>query len=217
MKRLYLAISFIIISFGLLSAQDMTEADKQALQKRVKDKVEEFQNYTSDIASKELLPKNRLAAIKSALTLFIGEGEPYTLTSETIDRRTGEPRETIARKKGVRMQLSSVNRDWISSKLTKDYLSALYQQSLRPGDVKIKSSDAVRVDNIHKVGEGRYEAMAYFCQEYIRYNDNGTVSYGDVTRKKVKVHIIAKEVPLVGTIFEVKLGDVYVVSTRRLW
>ena len=76
------------------------------------------------------------------------------------------------------------------------------------------SADVVRVDNIYKVGDGSYQAVAYFCQKYAAKTKDGMFIYGpEVTSKKVIVYINAIETP-VGTVWDAKLGDVYVTATR---
>lgn len=217
MNRTLSIILLAICSISPMVAQELPEKDKLALQERTKQKVEEFQGYTSNIANGNLSYERRRSSIESAMELFIGKGAPYTLTQEVVNKKTGEVKNIDKTKSGVKMQVSSVNRSWISSKPMREYLNALYRQSIKYADVRIESSDVVRVDNLHKVAEGRYEAMAYYCQRYARYDDRGLLTYGDVSRKKIKVYVTAKEIPFVGTIYEVQLGDVYVVSTKRLW
>ena len=95
----------------------------------------------------------------------------------------------------------------------KKYLWNQYTNVHRYGKVKIESADVVRVDNINKVSDGHYEAMAYFCQRYIAYNEGGSVVYSDITTKKIKIYIDALEIPG-GVIWEAKLGDVYVTATE---
>lgn len=204
----FVLLSIILSCVGSYSyAQDFTQQDKEAIQQRVKAKVEEFQGYLSSIVNKDLSDQRRLVSIESALALFMGNGEPYYTYTEYGERE---------RHREVRMQISSVNRTSKSSTPMKRYLNNQYRNIMRYAKVVIESADAVRVDNIYKVGEGQYECVAYFGQKYISYNQDGHVVYGDFSRKKVRVHITAKEIPTVGIIFEAKLGDIYVVSTERL-
>lgn len=201
----YVLIILILTSFSV-SAQEMTDEHKKEIQDRVKSKVEEFQGYLSSIVNTELSDVRRNAAKESALALFMGEGEPYYIFDE--DGNKEKHRE-------VRMQISSVNSGNIGSKAVKKYLQDSYDNIHKYPKVTIQAADAVRVDNIYKVGEGQYECMAYFAQKYIAYGKDGNIRYGDFTRKKIKVHITAKEIPAVGIIFEAKLGDIYVESTER--
>lgn len=208
MKHFKFIISLIVVVFALpLAAQDLTPSDIKAIQQRAKAKVEEFQGYLSSIANTSLSTKQRTTAKEQAILLFMGEGEPYYITNDNGERE---------RHREVRMQTSSVNNKVLNVKKMKTYLDDTYKNILKYPKVVIKSADVVRVDNVYKIGEGRYECMAYFCQEYISYGPDGSVRYGDITRKKVKVYITATPIPSVGMVYEVKLGDIYVTATERL-
>lgn len=208
MKSIYKILLFALcLTFSVnMSAQgDLTEEDKTELQVRVKMKVDEFQQYLSDIVNTNLSNNQRRNSITAALALFIGKGEAYTITDEYGETVYKNP---------VRMQISSINNDrkrWLP--MTK-YLENQYNNVHRYGRVVIESADAVRVDNIHKVADGRYQAVAYFCQKYIAYREGRPV-YGDVTSKKVIVYISAIDTPY-GYVWDAKLGDVYVTSTSSL-
>lgn len=198
-----MAVIMLAIYVPSFAQNDLTDSDKEALQARVKDKVDEFVHHLSCIVNTELTDYQRQNEIKAALVLFIGNGERYTVTNEYGETESHAP---------VRMQLSSVNNDitrWLSMK---KYLQNQYNNVHRYGKVVIQSADIVRVDNVNKVSDGHYEAMAYFCQKYIAFRD-GRVVYSDITTKKIKVYIDALEVPG-GVIWEAKLGDVYVTATK---
>ncbi|MBV4204643.1 hypothetical protein KSZ28_13090 [Bacteroides salyersiae] len=190
---------------NVFAQNDLTEEDKKELQGRVKIKVEEFQQYLSDIVNTKLSDSQRQSSIKSALALFIGKGEAYSVENEY-----GE----IERRNPVRMQLSNVynqRKRWL--RMT-SYLNNQYNNIHKYGTVEMQSADAVRVDNIYKVGSGSYQAVAYFCQRYAAKTKDGMFIYGpEVTSKKVIVHIKAIETPI-GTVWDAKLGDVYVTATR---
>lgn len=183
---------------------DLTEQDKIELQHRVKLKVEEFQQYLSDIVNTKLTNTQRKESIQAALDLFIGKGKSYTVTNEYGETEYRNP---------VRIQVSSINNDRIRWLPMTKYLSNQYDNVNRYGKVEIQSADAVRVDNIKKTGEGQYQAVAYFCQKYVGYRDGRRVYGPDITGKKVIVYISAIETP-VGTVWDAKLGDVYVTSTK---
>lgn len=197
---------FSLIAFSI-SAEEFSEEHRKEIQQRVKSKIEEFQGYMASIVNDQLSDLRRNAAKESAIALFIGEGEPYYLVDE--DGKKNYHRE-------VRMQISSVNKITLDRKAIKKYLQDSYNNIHKYAKVVIESADAVRVGDIYKVGEGKYECMAYFAQKYISYGRDGSVKYGDFSRKKVKVHLTVKEIPTVGKIFEAKLGDIYVVSTEKL-
>ena len=197
-------IMCFISASNIYGQNDLTEDDKIELQHRVKLKVEEFQGYLSDIVNTKLTNTQRKESIQAALDLFIGKGKSYTVENEYGETENRNP---------VRMQVSSINNDrrrWLP--MTK-YLSNQYENVHRYGKVEIESADAVRVDNIRKVGDGQYMAVAYFCQKYVGYRDGRRVYGPDITGKKVIVYISAIETPI-GTVWDAKLGDVYVTSTK---
>lgn len=205
--------AFRIIIFALcclstasvFAQNDLTEEDKKELQERVRIKVEEFQQYLSDIVNTKLSDTQRQSSIKSALALFIGKGEAYSVKNEY-----GE----VEKRNPVRMQLSNVynqRKRWL--RMTR-YLNNQYNNIHKYGTVEMQSADIVRVDNIYEVGDGSYQAVAYFCQRYAAKTKDGMFIYGpEVTSKKVIVYIKAIETP-VGTVWDAKLGDVYVTATR---
>lgn len=198
-----LFLFFIVPIYG---QNDLSDSDKEALQARVKDKVEEFVNHLSNIAKKnELSNYQRQEEIKAALVLFIGNGEKYSVKNEYGENEKRDP---------VRMQLSSIKSDITRWLAMKKYLWNMYNNVNKYGKVVLQSADIVRVDNINKVSDGHYEAMAYFVQKYIAYRD-GKVVYSDITKKKIKVYIEALEIPG-GVIWDAKLGDVYVTATNPL-
>lgn len=201
--KIILTAVLLVAYMPSFAQNDLTPSDKEALQARVKDKVDEFVHHLSCIVNTELTDYQRQNEIKAALILFIGNGERYTVTNEYGEKENHAP---------VRMQISSVNHDtkrWLSMK---KYLNNQYENVHKYGKVKIESADIVRVDNINKISDGHYEAMAYFVQKYIAFRD-GKVVYSDITTKKIKVYIDALEVPG-GIIWEAKLGDVYVTATK---
>jgi len=205
------AFRIIIFTFcclftaSVFAQNDLTEKDKKELQERVKMKVEEFQDYLSDIVNTKLSDTQRQSSIKSALALFIGKGEAYSVKNEYGETEKRNP---------VRMQLSNVynqRKRWL--RMTR-YLNNQYNNIHKYGTVEMQSADVVRVDNIYKVGDGSYQAVAYFCQKYAAKTKDGMFIYGpEVTSKKVIVYINAIETP-VGTVWDAKLGDVYVTATR---
>ncbi len=189
---------------GISAQNDLTAEDKEQLQERVKFKVEEFQQYLSDIVNTKLSTTQRKSSIAAALGLFIGKGNAYYVINEYNERENRNP---------VRIQISSVNNSNVKWQKTKDYLNNQYNNVLKYEKVVITDADVVRVDNIYKVGEGKYQAVAYFAQKYMAYRD-GRLSYGDITSKKVIVYIDAIETP-VGYVWDAKFGDIYVTSTEK--
>lgn len=198
----------MLCCFTNLNAQQLTYSEKEALQRRVKDKVDEFQFYIGQLANKKstnIEVKNN--AYNLALKLFIGECEDYSIYDPELGRDVF--------KSAVRMETSSKYRSSKSRTLMKRYLNNLRNNQTYT-QIEITDADIVRVDNIYKVGD-HYECMAYFCQKYIGYRD-GRVAYSDITTKKVRVYINAIQIPKADgsteTIWNALLGDIYVIETK---
>lgn len=209
--RLFMLTTMLLCFFVNLNAQQLTDREKEALKRRVKDKVEEFQFYLSQLADKKstsIEVKNN--AYNLALKLFIGECEDYTVFNP--DKGHEELRSA------VRMQTSSRNRTTMSRTLMKRYLNNL-RNNKSYSQIEITDADVVRVDNIYKVGD-HYECMAYFCQKFIGIRDE-RVAYSDITTKKVRVYINAIQIPKADgsteIIWNALFGDIFVIETKAAY
>lgn len=205
--KLIIFLFAIFISFPAFS-QQLTQAEKESLQIRVKNKVDEYQFYLKQLADKHSTSaavKNN--AYKLALKLFIGECENYSIYDPDLGRNVTKP--------AVRMEISSKYRSTKSRVLMKRYLNNL-RNNQTYDQIEITDADIVRVDNIYKVGD-HYECMAYFCQKYVGYRDKRVI-YSDITTKKVRVYIQAIQIPKsdgsIETIWNALLGDIYVILTK---
>ena len=202
---------------GNINAQNtLTEEQKVQFQNRVRQKVEEFQSSLSKLVNNNLRTDIRKENVVNLLKLFIGEGEQYDYYDIGLDRRVHNT--------GVKMQTSSKNRTYTSSQLLKKYIYKLYNpetglSSLPYSHIEIDSASAVRVDNIQKVGD-HYECVAYFYQKFIGFSGTGEcrrVAYSDKTGKKIRCYINSIELPNGKIIWDAKLGDIYVLSTERIF
>ena len=209
--RTLILVSLMLCCFANLNAQQLTYSEKEALQRRVKDKVDEFQFYIGQLADKKstsMEVKNN--AYNLALKLFIGECEDYSIYDQELGRDVF--------KSAVRMETSSRYRSSKSRTLMKRYLNNLRNNQTYT-QIEITDADIVRVDNIYRVGD-HYECMAYFCQKYIGYRD-GRIAYSDITTKKVRVYINAIQIPKADgsteTIWNALLGDIYVIETKAAY
>lgn len=188
-------------------SQQLTQSEKESLQIRVKNKIDEFQFYLQQLGDK----RSTSAEVKDnayslALKLFVGECEDYSIYDSDLERSVVKP--------AVRMEISSTARQTKSRVNMKRYLNNL-RNSQTYDQIEITDADVVRVDNIYKVGD-HYECMAYFCQKYIGYRDKRII-YSDITTKKVRVYIQAIRIPKADgrteTIWNALLGDIYVIDT----
>jgi hypothetical protein len=178
---------------------ELTAEQKLAFQTRAKEKIDEYQHYLGEIASKNVSMDVKTKYIQTALKLFIGGGYNY---EDVIDHTNHN---------AVRTEVSSVHRSRVSSMLTRNYLTAL--TAMRYTKVNITSGEAVRVDNIQQIAPGKYKAVAYICQKFSGYMDN-RLTYTDVTHKAIEIYI--EKVPTPGEdIWKALLGDIQVLSTSR--
>ncbi|MDE6523222.1 MAG: hypothetical protein K2L17_10415 [Muribaculaceae bacterium] len=216
MRVIALLILSICVSINVsaLSSYILTEEDKEQVKERIIDKLEDFQFWLGEIANKKNSQKVRTDALKSNIVLFIGKCDPYTVTNH----KTGE----LEVKEAVKMQTSSVrNGKEVKNppQRMKQYLYNILNNETY-SNIKIEQADAVRVDNIRQVGDGEYEAVAYFCQYFTGYRgEENYVAYSDYTEKAVRISIGLEEVRHAGKtekIIKIKLGDMKVALTERL-
>jgi hypothetical protein len=208
-KSLYrhLLFAILVLAAPAVQAQVLSQEDKEELQIRTKQKIEDLQGHLSTIASRSVSPALKDIATRSALKLFIAKGDSYYYEDAYRKRTLHDP---------VIMQVSSKYRATPINRPMKQYLNSLRNMT-RYSKVVIENADVVRVDNIRETAEGKYEAVAYFCQKFCGYRD-GKLIYNDVTEKKVKVYVEREEVAMpdgeTQVIWLVLLGDIYVVSTQ---
>lgn len=193
---------FTIASTAKAQVSDLSESDIQAFKDRVGEVIDMFQNNLSILGGKQYSMKVKSIYKKSALKLFIGEGEPYTDPD-------GQKRE------GVNMQVSSIKNDKeVKNRISlKQYLNNLIK--LPYASVKLTKADTYRISNIYKVGD-HYEATATIFQRFEGYvgGDNKKV-YRDVTQKNIKVYVIPENDYVLGQHWSVRLGDIEVVETQK--
>ena len=193
---------FTIASTAKAQVNDLSESDIQAFKDRVGEVIDMFQNNLSILGGKQYSMKVKSIYKKSALKLFIGEGEPDTDPD-------GQKRE------GVSMQVSSIKNDKeVKNRISlKQYLNNLIK--LPYASVKLTKADTYRISNIYKVGD-HYEATATIFQRFEGYvgGDNKKV-YRDVTQKNIKVYVIPENDYVLGQHWSVRLGDIEVVETQK--
>ena len=208
MKRYILSIIAIAL-FGInfLQAQtnDLTDQDKQELQRQVKQKIDEMQQYFAFIADKEQPAADKDVYIKQALRLFIENGEAYYDNDGTYHSP-------------VSIQTSSVRTGKVSIQTVANYLQRL--RALPYTQVKITASDACKITNIQQEADGRYTCVAIFYQDFYGYRD-GRVVYSDRVTKRTKVYLERFQIYDINGkpdkyAYRVKLGNTTVSETRRI-
>ena len=211
----YLLLSLIVLFSGIsLKGQEvleLNESQKAQIIKGIVEKLDDFQFWLGDMADKQNPSTVRKGAHSAAKKLFVGKCQPYTLFVSGISVNND----------GVKMQTSSVRngREIKKDQLMRNYFLKILNNTAY-NNIKIEQSKAVRVDNVRKVGEGKYEAVAHIHQYFTGYGgERNQVLYSDNTEKDVRIHIDYEEIPTsegVDRIISIKLGDMTVVFTERI-
>ena len=202
-----------IVLPNLMYAQSLTEEQKKIFQDRVKQKVEDFEFEMTQIVNTKLSNKNRAESVRNLLNLFIGQGDPYY-----YDEFVNADETIRLHSSGVTMEVSSVNRSRTTTQKLKKYIYGFFNpETYRSGKcysyMKVKDSDALRVDNIERVGD-HYECIAYLNRHFDRYRDGHFVC-SNKTVMKIRCYVNYIESPTNGDTWIVKLGDIYTVSIER--
>lgn len=204
---LFVMAMMLAMPKGSAQAQ-LTEQQKQELQERVKQKVEEFESSLSKIVDNSYSHEVRKGHVKLLLNLFVGAGEPYTYYDFGLM--------SDVESTGVRMQTSSKYSEKKNWQKLKKYIYKLYNPTTGKSEmmykkIEITFAEHVRVDNIYRVGD-HYEAIAYFTQRFVGTRADGS-QYSDTTTKKIRCYIYS-EVIDGETVMMVLLGDIYVLLTK---
>lgn len=188
---------------------DLSQSDMEALKEQAKNKVDQFNDYISYIASKRRYKnaadqaedsRNKDLAIVEACKLFIGEGKqskdnygniiPAPIMQTSVKKRNG----------------SIVMREDIIPEYLRKMKNKKYTELV------VKSSEAHFTSDAKKVGPDEYEMTLSYAQIYIGKMGEVTV-YTDKTRKTIKVYV--KRYIVDGrTRWHVLLGSVKVDATE---
>jgi hypothetical protein len=168
---------------GELNNIDFDEFSDKALQK-----IDDFTNYISIIASKETYPESANQAIELAIELFVSED--------------------------VQVEVSTTGFSASVKRKIRDYLNRL--KLLKYDRVDIQWADINYVSNFRKAPDGNYYGTVSVKQTFRGYKDNQVV-YSDVTTKDVEVVIKGMEKSIQGQltmVWDVLLSDIGVVDTK---
>lgn len=201
-SKLLLPLFACVLSLSLYAqTDDLTTAEREALTRQAKIKVETFTSYVSFVASKQYDDATRQDYAQAALNLFLGKGKEWT-------DRYGNPQPAPS------MQLSSL-RNGVTK--THTYPVAMYMynlQYLNYTEVTVTNSKAQYIEEIKKVDDDTYEASLTYLQIFVGKRDN-IVVYGDKTQKSIKV-IFKRIGDMENKRWDIKLGDIVVSATEKL-
>ena len=200
MKKIRLFYVLLAMLMAIpMSAQ--TESQKEDMLKtRAKEKVGQFCDYVSFIASKKKNLKTRLYYVDKAKNLFLNRGKAL------FDEDGSMVRDSVI------MQVTSLKAKKPRNVYLNKYLPNL--ANLEYPQVEVTSTDVaeMKVSNLHKIGDGLYTCTVYFYQYFVGKADNRVV-YKDKTNKRVQCYIIEEETED-GLEYVVLLGDIYAGTTE---
>lgn len=206
MKTRFILLSFIMGMFSLgAHAQSLTEDERETIEQRVIEKINDFLSYLPEIAAKsnKSYEEKQLAQryIKKTLDLFIGEGNDYEYQDQAGNWRWHE---------AVKMQTTSrgyANRPQPMKRYLNRLMALPYQK------VEVDTCQAVRINrHLHEVGDGRYTGSAYFIQAF-RATRDGRIVVNDKDAKQVTIYVERKVIESTGdVVWIIKLGDVRITT-----
>lgn len=207
--------AFLLFAVAMLSsnASAQIEDNYESLKERAREEVKMLNDYISYLADPSQDKSTKNYYKEQAEGLFIYACGPY---SERIEFKDGSVK-TISHSDGVTMEVSSTKNTTPRTKPMKTYFNGLIYLSKIYKSVYVETTDVadMRVGEITKRPDGKYECVVYFDQTFIGKRGDGT-TYADITRKWVLCYIEEIET-LTGTEYDTKLGDVHVISTKKIF
>lgn len=191
---------------------DLDERTNAKIAERAREEVGQFTSYLADIADKKIERKTRLYYKDVALKLFVGEGKAWV--EEILNSEGTRVVDRIDRK-AVTMGVTSLRNPKPRKKPMADYLLGLAE--IRYNAVTIETTDwhDMRVSEVRKVGEDKYECTVYFEQVFTSKGPDNIPGYSDRTKKKVTCYIDLVQTDD-GLEILVQLGDVTAYETRKV-
>ena len=186
-------------SGSIYSQSVFTDADRIEIRERGINKIKELQLYMCDIVNYKLSDHARQNSIKSALALFVGKGDAFYVENEYGNRELRNP---------TRVILFEENSRKCRRIRIKQFLNNLYNNPHRYGVIQLQSVDIEVVDSVI------YDSMkAFMHQERYAISSDSTMPYQTKISSRYVRNINPIKTP-VGTVWDAKLGDVYVTATR---
>lgn len=200
MKKIRLFYALLAMLMALPMSAQTDSQKEEMLKTRAKEKVGQFCDYVSFIASKKKNLKTRLYYVDKAKNLFLNRGKAL------FDEDGSMVRDSVI------MQVTSLKAKNPRNVYLNKYLPNLAR--LKYPEVEVTSTDVaeMKVSNLHKIGDGLYTCTVYFYQYFVGKADNRVV-YKDKTNKRVQCYIIEEETED-GLEYVVLLGDIYAGTTE---
>lgn len=198
-NRLFYVLMALLIAIPMCGQTDGQK--EEMLKRRAKEKVGQFCDYISFIASKKKTIKTRFYYVESAKNLFLNRGQALFDDDGSMVRDS------------VIMQVTSLKTKKPRNVYLNDYLPNL--ANLKYPQVEVTSTDVaeMKVSNLQKIGDGLYTCTVYFYQYFIGKTRDNQVIYKDKTNKRVQCYILEEETED-GLEYVVLLGDIYADTTE---
>lgn len=200
MKKIRLFYVLLAMLMAIPMSAQTDSQKEEMLKTRAKEKVGQFCDYVSFIASKKKNLKTRFYYVDKAKNLFLNRGKAL------FDEDGSMVRDSVI------MQVTSLKAKKPRNVYLNKYLPNLAR--LKYPEVEVTSTDVAEmmVSNLHKIGDGLYTCTVYFYQYFVGKADNRVV-YKDKTNKRVQCYIIEEETED-GLEYVVLLGDIYAGTTE---
>lgn len=200
MKKIRLFYVLLAMLMAIPMSAQTDSQKEEMLKTRAKEKVGQFCDYVSFIASKKKNLKTRFYYVDKAKNLFLNRGKAL------FDEDGSMVRDSVI------MQVTSLKAKKPRNVYLNKYLPNLAR--LKYPEVEVTSTDVaeMKVSNLHKIGDGLYTCTVYFYQYFVGKADNRVV-YKDKTNKRVQCYIIEEETED-GLEYVVLLGDIYAGTTE---
>lgn len=197
-KMFSLLLAFL---FAIPVCAQTDSQKEEMLKRRAKEKVGQFCDYVSFIASKKKSLKTRYYYVDKAKNLFLNRGKALFDDDGSMVRDS------------VIMQVTSLKTKKPRNVYLNKYLPNL--ANLKYPQVGVTSTDVaeMKVSNLQKIGEGLYMCTVYFYQYFIGKSGDNNVIYKDKTNKRVQCYIIEEETED-GYEYIVLLGDIFADTTE---
>ncbi len=201
-------------SFTIVKSQtynDLDERTQKLIALRAREEVGQFTQYLQDIANKKLPITDRYKYKDIALTLFVGGGKDYY---EAILDDDGSKIDEV-RKPAVTMEVTSLRKNTKTKRKMAKYLKGLADIIYKEVTIQTTAWHDMRVSEIRKTADGKYECVVYFEQVFISRGKDNTPGYIDRTKKRVTCYIDVVRTDD-GLEILVQLGDVEATETTRV-
>ena len=201
MDKIKMFSLLLALLFAIPVCAQTDSQKEEMLKRRAKEKVGQFCDYVSFIASKKKSLKTRYYYVDKAKNLFLNRGKALFDDDGSMVRDS------------VIMQVTSLKTKKPRNVYLNKYLPNL--ANLKYPQVEVTSTDVaeMKVSNLQKIGDGLYMCTVYFYQYFIGKSGDNNVIYKDKTNKRVQCYIIEEETED-GYEYIVLLGDIFADTTE---